>query len=372
MSKTHLKTLAVAADHNQHTLSKAQQAFNNLIQQIEKKRGLLADWEAAISRYQQKYSAQLLPLFADLHEKQTAFAFFLDRLSHHKELKKSERKVLSGVIADLAGQVLAARDDAELKALYNKHSRSDYDEEEAASAESMKAMLEGMLGIELGDVADMSSPDELFQRVEAQMQEEWARTNADKAQKPKHKKTAKQLAKEAREQAEEQQVSLSIREVYRKLVSVLHPDREPDAQERERKTALMQRVNSAYEKRNLLQLLELQLELEHIDQTSINSIGEDRLKHYNKVLKEQLAELELEVRHVQGGFVAQFGLDPFERVSPASIMRDLAAEIADIKQVIRDLQKDMHAFEDIKKVKAWLKQARRREDSSDYFDDLPF
>ena len=51
-------------------------------------------------------------------------------------------------------------------------------------------------------------------------------------------------------------MSQSIREVYRKLAGALHPDRESDPQERERKTALMQRVNQAYAKNNLLQLLD--------------------------------------------------------------------------------------------------------------------
>ncbi|WP_262471530.1 J domain-containing protein, partial [Clostridioides difficile] len=85
---------------------------------------------------------------------------------------------------------------------------------------------------------------------------------------------------EAREQEEQAQISLSIREVYRKLASALHPDRETDPQERDRKTRLMQRVNEAYDKNNLLQLLELQLELDHIDQRSINHISEARLTHY--------------------------------------------------------------------------------------------
>ena len=79
----------------------------------------------------------------------------------------------------------------------------------------------------------------------------------------------------------------------------------------------MQRVNQAYDKNNLLQLLELQLELEHIDQSAIDNISEDRLKHYNKILKDQLAELEQEIVHVEGGFRAQFGISPFVEVSPA-------------------------------------------------------
>lgn len=180
----------------------------------------------------------------------------------------------------------------------------------------------------------------------------------------------KREAKESQQQAEEQQTSQSIRELYRKLVSALHPDREPDPQERERKTLLMQRINQAYDKKNLLLLLELQLELEHIDQTTINNITSSRLKHYNKILKEQHGELEQEICITVDMFKSQFGISPFERLTPSTIMRNLAAEIAGIQQAIRELKSDLLAFQDIKKLKAWIKGMRRRQ-KMDYLD-CPF
>jgi curved DNA-binding protein CbpA len=206
---------------------------------------------------------------------------------------------------------------------------------------------------------------------EQQLEYEAAR-QAREERRAKRKKSAKQLAREAQEQADAHQSSQSIREVYRKLASALHPDREPDAQERERKTGLMQRANQAYAKNNLLQLLELQLELEHIDQASINNIGEDRLKHYNKVLKEQLVELEHEILHVEAGFKAQFGISPFEGVSPHNILRDLERDIAVHRQTLSDMHEDLIAFEDIKTLKSSLRELRRRPRMKDDLDDLPF
>lgn len=371
MAKTHLKVVAVVSGRGQPKLSKGQQAFNKLIEQIEKKRTQLADWEAAVLRYQKKYTGELLPLADDLMDRQVRMVHCLDRASVQKGLSKTERGAIAGLIVDLADQLLANRDDAELKAIYNKHSHSDYDQEEAADIKRMKSMMEDVLGVDLGDDLDMSSGEDLLKRLQAQMQEEWAQENTKRQawgeRRPKRKKTAKQLAKEAQQQAEEQQISLSIREVYRKLASALHPDRETDTRERERKTALMQRVNEAYEKRNLLQLLKLQLELEHIDQNTVNNISEDRLKHYNKILKEQLTELEQEIFHVEDGFVMQFGIDPFKKVSPRTIMRHLAGEIAEIQHTICDIEKDMLEFEDIKKLKAWLKKMRRQAAEMDRF-----
>jgi hypothetical protein len=112
-------------------------------------------------------------------------------------------------------------------------------------------------------------------------------------------------------------------------------------------------------------------ELEHIDQTAINRISEQRLKHYNKILKEQLVELDQEVVRVEAGFRAQFGISPFVDVSPGTIMRHLASEIAGVRHAIREMKQDVLAFEDVGNVKTWLKNLRYQPGTVDA-DDLPF
>lgn len=362
MNRSPVKAVSIAAGREQPSLSKGQKRFNTLIKQIEQKRARLAAWEAALPPYQQKYVGELLPLVDASTALQVEMVHALDRAASRKDLTKTERRTIAGLIADLARELLEENDDKDLKAIYNKHSRSDYDSEVAANMESMKFMLEDMLGVELGDDLDMSSRDDLFSRAEVHLEERRAQHAADRQareeRRAKRKKSDKQLAREAQQQAEAQQISQSIREVYRKLASALHPDRESDPQERARKTALMQRVNEAYGKNNLLQLLELQLELEHIDQSAIDGLSEERLTHYNAVLKEQLAELEQEILHVEGSFRGQFGLAPFDKVSPGTILRDLDRDIAGLRRAVRDMKRDLLMFDDIKTVKLWIKELR--------------
>lgn len=102
-------------------------------------------------------------------------------------------------------------------------------------------------------------------------------------------------------------------------------------------------------------MLELQLELEHIDQNAINNISEERLKHYNTILKEQLGELQEEIFHAEDAFRTQFGIDPFVRLAPSTLMRHLSNDIADLQSEISALESDLSAFEDIKQLKTWLK-----------------
>jgi len=349
-------------------LNKDQKAFNTLIKKIDARRAELADWGEAIPLFKQRYVSELLPL----QDRETALhiqlAVSLDMAHGQKGVTKGEKRKLSTMIAELALLVLARKDDDQIKALYNTHSQSDFDVEEAARQNDMKSMLEEMLGMDLGDDIDLNSPDEVMQRLESQFR---AQHEAGQGQTAPRKKTAKQLARDAQREAEEKQMSQSIREVYRKLASALHPDREPDPVERQRKTELMQRANEAYEKGNLLQLLELQLQLEHIDQAHLATLGEERLKHYIKILKGQLGELEAEIQHVEYGFAAEFGLSPFERLRPHELMPMLHADLADCEINIRRVQAELDNVGDPKQLKAWLKTITlRRQRTTDL--DFPF
>jgi len=375
MTRTNLRSISIASDHNQSNLSKGQKAFNTLIKQIEKRRARLSAWEAAMPAFHRKYVSQFAPLEQTSIDLRTKLVHRLDQAYAQKDLTKSERRTIADLISDLAGELVAQSDDPELKSIYNRYSESDFDSEAAAELDDMKTALEAMLGVELGDDVDMSSPEDVLQRAHAQMEKLQAQdaleNQAREARRAKRKKTPRQLAAEAREQVEQAELSLSIREVYRKLASALHPDRETDPQERERKTTLMQRANQAYSKNSLLQLLELQLELEHIDQSVINNIGEDRLKHYNKILKEQLGELDHEILHVENGFKHSYGIPPFIEVSPGTVMRNLAADIFSLQESLHALEHDLLVFDDVKQLKGWLKSVKRSL-AAPRLDDMPF
>ena len=372
MKSSPTKTVSIATHSDQATLSKGQKAFNALIKQIEKKRARLAAWESAMPPYHQKYLSDWVPLIEASVDLRTKLVVCLDGAYDQKGFTKTERRTMADVITELAGELVAARDDAEMKRLYNRYSQSDYDREEAANLKGVQDMLEAVLGVELGEEMDLSSPDEFFARAQEKIQARQAEFDAERQahedRRAQRAQSAKRLAQEARQQTQQRQLSQSIREVYRKLVSALHPDRETDPLERDRKTALMQRVNQAYDKNNLLQLLELQLELEHIDQFALNNISDNRLKHYNKILKDQLAELDQEIQHVEDQFRAQYGLSPFVDISPSTILRDLVRDIVTMQQTNRDIEQDLQLFDDLKMIKVWLKAIRRQSRMTEFGD----
>jgi len=362
-------SISVVPTRARPKLSKAQKTFNTLIGKIEQQRAQLAGWEAAVPRVQQRYVAEMTPLIEKATRLRRELVFALDRAHSEKQLAKAERRLVADLVRDWASELVDETGDAEMKALYNRYG-GDFDAEEAATLSGMKTML-GDLGLDLGDGLDTSNPEAFFSQMHARLEKEAEEAAVKEPTRPQRKKTAKQLAREEKLREEEQRVNQSLREIYRKLASALHPDRELDPEERARKTNLMQQVNQAYDKKDLLALLGLQLKIEHIDQAALNSLSEERLAHFNKILKEQLRELEDQVFHFTYEIRLNLGIDPYSSLAPATLMRNLDADIAQARKELREIEADLKAIQEIATLKAWLKRMRRHQRNDD-FADVPF
>jgi chemotaxis protein histidine kinase CheA len=360
-------------------LSRTQKQFNNLLKKIEAQKQALLEWQETLPLYNQKIASEYKALCDSFNQHRVDMVYLLDRAYGEKLFTKSDKAKIRHILTELAEQLILEHGKDELKELYNKHIGDDIDaaqeEADAMAAELMKSMMGGMFGIEIGDEVDVSSPE----KMQAFLHEKMREAEAEQAEKQrqaeekraKRKKTQKQLDKEARKRQEEQNISQSIREVYRKLAAALHPDREPDAEERERKTKLMQRVNAAYEKKNLLQLLELQLEAEQIDQEHLNNIAEDRLKYFIKVLKEQLFELEQEVLGYEQEFNGRMGRPFYARLSPKTMMMALEQDIGSLRRDIGKLKEEIGIFRNPSALKAFLKSYKiPKKRPTDDFDDF--
>ena len=356
--------LRIVPQQDQPNLSKSQKLFNTLVKKIEANRHDLAEWQATMDIYRQKVASDYKPLLDKFRGLQAAMVLALDQAMDRHKLTKPERRFVADVICDVAEALIAQSDDAVMKAIYNKHSDIDFDAQEAAAAKSMQAAMSQMFGVEIDGAVDVSSPQDVLDQVKLHLEKEqlleMERQDEAQHQRSQRKKTAKQQAREDRQKAESEQTSQSIREVYRKLVSALHPDRESDPAERARKTGLMQRVNQAYDKKDLLLLLELQLELEHIDAATIAGLSEDRLKHFNKILKDQLAELEQEIAYLEQPMRQMFRLPPHLMLQPQGVMPRLLKDIAELQRHIRQIKRDIEIPGYPAVFKAWIK-ARQRE-----------
>jgi hypothetical protein len=345
-------------------LSKDQKAFNTLLRQIEQRRQMLANWEQVSAECHPVFMQQLLPLRSNFSALSVDLIQRLDAQFDHDKLTSSDRQAISALILHLLethGDQVG--DEARLKALYNRHSGSDFDQDMTLEAEQLKAHMEAMFGESLGDDIDMSSTDEVIARARAKMAEYEAREAAKKASRAERRSarsgSAKADASAARREAAQAELKQSLRDIYRKLASALHPDREPDDERRARKTEMMQSLNAAYEKQDLLHLLELQIQLQQIDQNALNDLGDERLKHYNKLLKEQATDLERELLMTEDHFRASYGIHSPQRLTPEGARQFLHLEIVRMKNDIDGVSSDLAVLSDIKAFKRWLKEMKR-------------
>ncbi|XVJ70114.1 MAG: J domain-containing protein [Rhizobacter sp.] len=351
-------------------LSKGQKRFNKLVADIQAQRLLLAQWREFSDAHQARVASEFVPLQDQLHHKRVAMAKVLDQALLHPSLGKTHRAKIQDILQNLLGELVMESDDPELVALHDKHSEMSLQEMQADDMELTQAFASDFFGMDL-DGHDAQTPEELAQQIQQKLHER-AQLQEDSAheKKPTRKKSAKTMAAEEKREQAAQAATQSLREVYRKLASALHPDREPDAMRRDQKTALMKRVNTAYEASDLLALLELQLEIEQIDTEVLAGLSDERVQHFNVVLADQLKQLQEELFHTTQPFAAMLTRWGRQSLSPAMVQRVLDDDLKDLNHTLQQVQADLERFQDIKQLKASLRNYRieRQDDDMDMLD----
>lgn len=338
--------------------SKVQQRFRRLLARVEGLRTRVRAWKdgrADIDREIAGYAAA----FHRQGKLVRALIRALDRA--YQDLTKAERKKVTQLIVEMTTAVLTETDEDDLKDIYNRHTRGDFDADKARSdaetVEEMRSVLEDH-GVDLGDV-EINSLDELEQLAREKLREQAP---------PPRKKSAKQVKAEARKTDERKSADKAVQDVYRMLARAIHPDRELDPVERERKTRLMSEVNIAYEAKDLLKLLSLQLELEQVDAAQADSMAEERLQQYSRILDEQTRQLAAELETAEAPFRQQLGHRANGRMDPRHVIVKIRYDRTVIEDQSVHLARDLETFSDVRQLKAWLReQARARRDDDDLY-----
>lgn len=369
MTSQNTRIIRIAGKTPQTRLSPTQKKFNALLKKIGTQKKRLVAWQTVLPQYRQEIAGELYPLQKEFAGQQAEMAAVLDKAFLTHKFTRNQQEKISHLICTLC-QAAIAHGHEDLKLLYNRYSGGNFDaeteEENQMMQEIIKSMLEQEFGIALDDGEfDLSNPQTTAERLAEKAREQQEQAEAARS---KRKKTAKQLAAAVRKQEEEAHVSKSIQAVYRQLVSALHPDREQNIQERERKTELMQKVTVAYGNKDLLQLLELQMAIEQINPININNIAEGRLKHYNKVLQSQLQELEDETMMLEAQLRGMAGLSPHAPLTPEHLFGLLHEDIGTLEMEIQRIRHDLHLFQNVKLLKQWINQYRIQ--PPDPFSDL--
>ncbi|MBR7781843.1 hypothetical protein [Undibacterium luofuense] len=329
--------LKISAAAQENALSKDLKRFNTLIEEIDTYRQTLATLKADITAFDVVFAHEYYPQVRAIDALKVQLIKQIDQTAGQTQINKRLEKIIGELIYSLGKEILDTDSEPALKAIFSYWCNIDIDQEHSAE----KGYAEQNLQDELKTVTDDADTG---QQEQAQSAAEIAEENADDAAteaenaKREHARR-RQAAKQARIEQQEKEVSLSIREVYRKLASMLHPDREQDEQKRIEKNSLMQEVNAAYDARDLLRLMELQLRLEQIDQQHLASLSKEKLQHYLQVLAEQEKELRSEIQYMTDTFRQRYNISRHEKISVQ--VNQLKKEAKNLQKIVTALDRDI-------------------------------
>jgi phage gp37-like protein len=360
-----------------------QKLFNDLLAKIEKTSQDLEDLKKLEAEHRPERDRKLHPLEQETLQLQQQLIIFLDqRLQTPKGLSKKQMadvRYIASTMADgvfvnaqmsgrqLSPDIMVVIDrllgiDRSEDAVFGeaddgrgdnsmdegRQSQQSYSREEL---NALKQSMSSMMGVDLDDVEDFDSPETLMAAAMRKMQSERETAQqAHQAKQAQRKKSPKQLLAEQ----ETMDADSALRTIYRKLASALHPDREPNEAERIRKTELMGRVNAANDAKDLLTMLRLQLHIEQIDPLAIATLADDKLRHYNRMLKDQFKTLQLDLQRMQFRLREEWDLN-FGAITGKSLQAALRSQTQEIQARNAYFQQDLASIQDDKYLKAWAK-----------------
>ncbi|MCW0376469.1 J domain-containing protein [Xanthomonas sacchari] len=333
----------------------ARKRFDSLVKRLERARAQLHAWQDALPRWEQRFHEQVDPLLQERDAAQVQLLRELDAAHATFKLSKRDRADLSELICELAALLIRDGDNDGLKDIYDRHSPLGFDQDLAES----EALLTSVIGEEFGlteeEMAHIHSPEALYAQIQERLHAQQAHAAGRAQQRDKRRRAG--AGKAAQVAADPQQTR---RALYRNLVAALHPDREPDPQQRERKTALMQRLNQAYQNDDLLALLELQLEIGQLDQAGIAAMAEERIRDYNDLFAAQLRQVEQTLAGLVDDFMGRYGLQDECAPQPQRLDALLAQIKRQVQEEIRSCADDRAAARQADTLKQWLKRERAR------------
>lgn len=352
-------------------LTAAQRSFKLLVSNIEVAEKRLREMTALIDVFRPIFAKKLRPLRDERAMLNREMVLFLDEQLLRKGWTSNQRKTMRDIVCQVAEQLFGSPYREEMETLFERHSDIAIADLVAATKAEIQADIEELFDIDPGtsDGNARSSEEtlrEALREMDQREQEHARQVEARAAARRGRKKSIRQT------KAEQQAVDAGklLKEIYRKLTSALHPDREPDVAERARKTTLMSEVNNAYENGNLLKLLQLQLQAVKVDSRAAATLADEKLQLINHTLRQQHLELQMECLQLEVLVREEFQLAHFGPLNAQVVQKALNAEVAAERADLKNMRGDLTAIRTNEaELKNWLKEQRLLMKDEQRFED---
>jgi hypothetical protein len=365
-----LSALMVQAS-GQEKLTPAQQRFNDLLVQIERLSGQIERLEAWSDKHRYAHIQALRESVQLSQAHRKSLLLFVHERLQTADFTDRQQRMARGLVRGLMAH-LAATNDPQVQALVDLYV-SEADEQEAVeehaeAAQRLRERIEEALGQPIEKPGQYQTPEEMMaagmrqwqRQQQADEERKTAKRAARKAQKQAQKKSAAaDKGKVPAAQTRELDAKSAIRTIFRQLASSLHPDREPDEQERLRKTGLMSEVNAAYEKNDLTTLLRLQMQVAQVNpqnKAGTARMADDKLIAMSLLLKEQVAALEDDLDQLESRLSRELCVPVRADADEVEMTQSLQRIQADQRHSAESLAADLRRIQNDAELKRWLKE----------------
>jgi hypothetical protein len=332
-------------------LSRTQVEFNRLMKSLESVKAQNAREQARLDDILAISIRELMPLVETLKRVNFDLVRLGGKTLQTLKLTAKRRHWLSDLLSGKAAELLAdpvglgPEEIAELEKVIKElgpsaavRSMQESEDEEFQYMREIVEQIARDAGVEL-DLSDLdpnTDPEEFERTVRERLgaaAELFGETaEAHTAAKPRRKPTKAQAEKERKRLELEDAKNRDLKSLFKQLAKAFHPDLEPDPLLKEHKKVWMQRLNTAYAANDLREMLQLEMEWLGEEATNLATAGDEKLKIYCMVLKEQIADLKAKVHYLK--FEPQYGplqrfIDPFfgTLAKPITIKHNLDEEL---------------------------------------------
>ncbi len=326
----------------------AQQArVEALVREAADWRAAVAGWEATVEGLWQAVE----PVQRALHDAWRGWVAALDEALLQPGWSRGERAQLQDLLREAATAVLALGPDALAAQALDRHAPDSAGARARAAAPAEAA--------DPADAARPSTPVGAEATLDAADGWDWERQAAQAAAGRERQAAQRRAEAAQRQRAQDAQaVTGSAREVYRRLASALHPDREPDADLRARKTALMQQANQAHAAGDLQALLALQRQVGQLDLARHLPSDARGLGQVVAELQAQVAQLRTQAHRLEAAFRAATGEPAGIGMQPQKATRLVAAQVRRLREEEVLLRRQALLLRDVERARDWLRRLR--------------
>lgn len=345
-----------APDHAR--LRPVQKRFNERLARIEVLTHQVQRLQAWSDQHRHAHVQALYTAAQQMRELRKSLLLFLHEQLHSADLTAQQQRMARNKLRSLL-DLLSPLADPQVQALADLYADDEVDQEEAQelaqAAERVRAKIEAALGQPIDNPSQYRTPEAM---VAAGMRQWQRQQEADDDRKAAKRAARKAKNKPVAEKAEVQQTDAktALRTIYRQLASALHPDREPDEQERARKTNLMSEVNAAYEKADLTSLMRLQMQVTQVDPQASVRMADDKLQAMCLLLKEQVSALEDDLDQMQFRLSRELCIPVRADADEAAMTQALLRMQADQRHEVESLESDLRRIAHEAELKRWLKE----------------